>query len=356
MSQPAASRQLIIRSTAQFARLVGLSRSAVSRVLNEQPGLRASTIERVHRAMAETGFTPNAHARHLRGKPTAVIGVCMENFFTPTAVAKLSVLQRQLTEAGYTTLAEMSQPGAFDNVVRHFLSLRVDGVIFIGHFEQVELAQRIAQLARHGTAYVVVDNSGLGRVQAVTLNRIAAMREVTAHLLKLGHRRIGLLGLSGPFQTVVDRLHGVNEALAAHGLDPSRCLVSHDARFERADHFEYGRTLAHSFATLRERPTAFIAVNDDTAVGALLEFQTRGLRVPEDLSLVGFNNQNICLMTRPKLTSVDQQIDKTIAATVRSIVRQIEQRENSRPQVRLIPAQLVLRGSTGPVSRHARKR
>lgn len=348
MTQPT-SRHRIIRSTAQFARYVGLSRSAVSRVLNEQPGLRAATIERVRRAMAETGFTPNAHARHLRGKPTAVIGVCMENYFTPTAVSKLSVLQSQLAAAGYTTLAEMSRPGAYDQVVRHFLSLRVDGVIFIGHFEQPELAQRVAELARHGTAYVVVDNSGLERVQAVTLDRIAAMREVTTHLLALGHRRFGLLGLSGPFQTVVDRLHGINEALAAHGLDPARCVTSHDARYERTDHFEYGRTLAHSFLGGRERPTAFIAVNDETAVGALLEFQARGVRVPQDLSLVGFNNQSICLMTRPKLTSVDQQIDRTIAATVRSILRQIDQAGNSRPQTRLIQPQLVLRESTSRV-------
>ena len=347
-------RPEVIRSTAQFARYVGLSRSAVSRVLNEQPGLRRATIERVTRAMQETGFTPNAHARHLRGKPTAVIGVCMENFLTPTAVSKLSVLQAELAAAGYATLAEMNRSGSYDKVVRHFLSLRVDGVIFIGHFDQPELAQRIAELTRHGTAYVVVDNSGLERVHAVTLDRAAAMREVTAHLLALGHRRFGLLGLSGAFQTVVDRLHGVNEALAAHGLDPSRCLVSHDARFERTDHFEYGRTLAQSFAAIRDRPTAFIAVNDDTAVGALLEFQSRDVRVPEEVSLVGFNNQSICLMTRPKLTSVDQQIEQTVAATVRSILRQIRQPGSPRPQVSLIPPKLVLRESTGRARTRAR--
>ena len=341
----------VIRSTAQFARHVGLSRSAVSRVLNEQPGLRPETIALVQKAMAETGFTPNAHARHLRGKPTAVIGVCMENFLTPTAVGKLSVLQRLLAAEGYSTLAEMSRPGSYDKVVRHFLSLRVDGIVFIGHFETPELTLRVADLRRHGTAYVVVDNPGVEKVNTITLDRVAAMREVATHLLALRHRRFGLLGLSGPFQTVTDRLLGLHEGLAARRLDPARCLVSHDERFPRTDHFEYGRTLAQSFLHAPDRPTAFIAVNDDTAVGALLEFQERGLRVPGDLSLVGFNNQNLCLMTRPRLTSVDQQIEPTMAATVRCITRQIGRPASARPLVQLIAPRLIVRDSTGPAPR-----
>lgn len=341
----------VIRSTAEFARYVGLSRSAVSRVLNEQPGLREETITRVREAMAETGFTPNAHARHLRGKPTAVIGVCMENFLTPTAVAKLSVLQGLLAAEGYSTLAEMSRPGSYDKVVRHFLSLRVDGIVFIGHFETPELTLRVADLRRQGTAYVVVDNPGVERVNTVTLDRIAAMREVATHLLGLKHRRIGLLGLSGAFQTVTDRLLGLREALAERRLDPDRCLVSYDDRFVRGDHFEYGRTLAQSFATAPDCPTAFVAVNDDTAVGALLEFQAHGLRVPEDVSVVGFNNQSLCLVTRPRLTSVDQQIEPTMAAAARSLLRQVANPGAARPTVQLIPSKLVIRESTGPAPR-----
>jgi DNA-binding LacI/PurR family transcriptional regulator len=341
----------VIRSTAEFARYVGLSRSAVSRVLNDQPGLREETIVRVREAMAETGFTPNAHARHLRGKPTAVIGVCMENFLTPTAVSKLSVLQGLLAAEGYSTLAEMSRPGAYDRVVRHFLSLRVDGIVFIGHFDAPELTLRVADLRRHGTAYVVVDNPGVEKVNTVTLDRVAAMREVVAHLVGLKHRRFGLLGLFGRFQTVTDRLLGVREELAARGLDPDRCVVSHDDRFKRGDHFEYGRTLAQSFMAVPDRPTAFIAVNDDTAVGALLEFQERGLRVPHDLSMVGFNNQNVCLVTRPRLTSVDQQIPATMAAAVRGVLQQIGRATPMRPFVQTIPPRLVLRDSIGPAPR-----
>jgi DNA-binding LacI/PurR family transcriptional regulator len=339
---------LPIRSTAEFARYVGLSRSAISRVLNGRPGLRGDTIERVQQAIAETGFVPNAHARHLRGAPSALVGVCMENFLTPTAVAKLSALQRLLAAAGYSAVVEMSRPGAYDKVVRHFLSLRVEAVVFIGHFEPAELAQRVADLKRHRTTHLVVDNSGLPAVNTVTLDRAAAMRAVVEHLLALRHRRFGLLGLSGDFQTVTDRLEGLQAALRARGLDPARCLVSHDERFARTEHFDYGRTLAASFAAERERPGAFIAVNDDTAIGALLEFQARGLRVPEDVSIVGFNNQAICLMTRPRLTSVDQRIEETASAAAEVLLAAIRGQRGPKASVRHIAAQLVVRESTGP--------
>ncbi len=344
----------MIRSTAEFARHVGLSRSAVSRVLNEQPGLLPETIERVQRAIAETGFTPNAHARHLRGAPTSVIGVCMENFLTPTAIAKLSVLQQRLQARGYSTLTEMAHRGAYSKVVRHLRSLRVDGLVFVGHYDVPELAALTTELNRHGTPHVVIDNAGLESAITVSIDRVAAMRQVMDHLLDLGHRRFGLLGLSGPYQTVTDRLRGIHEALAARDLEPASCLVSRDELHERGDHFEYGRTLAESFVAAGALPTAFVAVNDETAVGALLEFQARGVQVPEDISLVGFNDQNICLMTRPRLTSVDQCIDATIDCAVGKLLEQIERGKLGKPGTTLIPSNLIVRASTGAVKKGRR--
>jgi DNA-binding LacI/PurR family transcriptional regulator len=337
-----------IRSTADFARHLGLSRSAVSRVINNRPGLRSSTIERVRKAMEETGFTPNAHALHLRGEPTATIGVCVENFLTPTAVRKLSVLQDFLAAKDYTALIEVHRPESRQRVVQHFLSMRVDGVVFIGHFEPADLGQRLGELARHGVPHVVVDNPGLKKTSMVTLDRVAAMEGVVEHLFDLGHRRFGLLGISGPYQTVSDRLHGIEAALSRRHLDPAKALVSLDEQHPRHEHFEYGATLARSFMQLKDRPTAFIAVNDETAVGALLEFQSQGLNVPRDFSMVGFNNQNLCQMTRPLLTSVDQEIEKTMEAAMALILRQVGRTKPGAAVVRNIEPTLVVRGSTGP--------
>jgi len=92
-------------------------------------------------------------------------------------------------------------------------------------------------------------------------------------------------------------------------------------------------------------------VNDDTAIGALLEFQAAGFRIPQDLSIVGFNNQNICLMTRPKLSSVDQQIENTIDTAVATLLQQIGRPVSRRFITRLIAPLVVNRGSTGPAKK-----
>ena len=129
----------ILRSTAEFARHVGLARTTVSRVLNQQPGLKQKTIDRVQRALAETGFTPNAHALHLKGKRTAMVGICMEDLLTPPAVRKLAALQQLLRKRGFSSLIEVFTPGTGREVVRHFLSMRVEAVVFIGHFHREEI-------------------------------------------------------------------------------------------------------------------------------------------------------------------------------------------------------------------------
>lgn len=337
-----------IRSTAEFARYVGLSRSTVSRALNGRSDMRRKTLDRIQAALRETGFTPNAHAVNLRGGRSAMIGVCMENFLTPTAVSKVSLLQQRLRDRGFVALIEVLEPGASAKTLDHFRSLRVAAVAFIGHFAANELGERIGELDRQETPHVVIDAVGLKRANTVSLDRAGAMEQVVDRLVALGHRRFGLLGISGDFQTVRDRLEGLRRAFVRHHLDPETCVRCYDARHVRHEHFEYGAVLAREFLRDADCPTAFIAVNDDTAIGALLEFQAAGLRVPADLSIVGFNNQNICLMTRPALSSVDQQIEATADAAVELITAQIGRPFSVRPLRRQIPAALAFRGTTGP--------
>jgi DNA-binding LacI/PurR family transcriptional regulator len=347
MAKPRKTPQ-VIRSTAEFAAHVGLSRSTVSRALNGHPGLKQKTIDRVKAALEATGFRPNAHAVNLRGRRAAMVGVCMEDFRNPTAVAKVSLLQQRLREQGLTTLIEVLAPGSSRQTLGHLLSLRVGAVVFIGHFEPSELAAQIDELTRHSTPHLVIDDPGPGGANSVSLDRVRAMERVIEHLVALGHRSFGLLGISGAFRTVTDRLTGVDRALRAAGLDPAVAAISLDPQHVRRDHFEYGSQLARSFLAQRRRPTAYLAVNDDTAVGALLEFQAAGLKVPDDLSLFGFNNQNLCLMTRPKLSSVDQNIEGTIDLSVKTLLAKMGSAVTRRFTTHRVEPYLVLRGTTGP--------
>ena len=338
-----------IRSTADFARHVGLARTTVSRVLNAQPGLKQKTIDRVQKALAETGFTPNAHALHLKGKRTSMIGICMEDLSTPPAVRKLATLQRVLRARGFSSLIEVFTPGIGRDVVRHFQSLRVEAIVFIGHFHREEIEARIAELTAHGTPHVIVDHFGLTGANTVALDRAAGMAAVVQHLHDLGHRTFGLLGITKGPVSRIDRPSGIQAALRGCGLDPGACTLSLDHLHERLNDFQYGRLLAASFVALSHRPTAYLGYNDEIAIGALRGFQEAGLKVPRDLSITGFNNQDLCHMTSPTLTTVDQSIDATVAAAAEMLLAQLGRPLPARPVIRTIEPKLIVGESTGPV-------
>ncbi len=340
-----------IRSTAEFADYVGLARTTVSRVLNGQPGLKQKTIDRVRRAMAETGFSRNAFALYLKGKRTASIGICMENLLRVPAILKLATLQRSLRERNYTSLIEVLDPDGTSRAVSHFLSMRVEAVVFIGYFAEKELAERLKELSRLGVPHVLIDHPGVPGAHTVTLDRRKAMEELTRHLIGLGHTSFGLLGISEAARSTWDRLDGIRDALSAHGMSLERNTTSFDHLYPRSYNYEFGRALAKSFVGAPSRPTAFMALNDEIGAGAIRGFAEAGLGVPSHVSVAGFNNQDLCLVSTPQLTSVDQQIEQTVDTAMSMLLRQIGKPPPSTPMVELIHPQLVLRESTGPASR-----
>jgi DNA-binding LacI/PurR family transcriptional regulator len=336
-----------ITSTAEFARYVGLARTTVSRVLNRQPGLKQSTIDRVQHALAETGFTPNAYATLLKGKGTSSIGICMENLLTPPLLLKLAALQRQLRGQGYTSLIEVYARGESRTIIRHFLSMRVGAVVFVGHFDPTELETRIRELSGHKTPHLVIDHHGIPHANTVTLDRAQAMREMMHHLLEFGHRSFGLLGIPLDVSSRLERVHGIRTALVEHGLDLQTCTRSFDAQCLRTQDFEFGRALARQFLELKQPPTAYVALNDEIAIGAIRALQEAGLVVPGDASVTGFNNQDICTMMAPPLTTVDQQIEPTIRMAMQVLMAQVRGGMPARPILRTIKPELVIRQSTG---------
>lgn len=337
-----------IRSTAEFARYVGLARTTVSRVLNGQPGLRAKTIARVQRAIDETGFTPNAYALHLKGKRTATIGICVENLLTPPAVLKLAGLQRRLRERNYASLIEVVEPGGSKRSVRHFLSLRVDAVAFLGHFVEEEITQRVAELKAMETPHLIIDQAGIPGASSVYLDRVHGMEQLFRHLTGLKHASFGLIGFSGSARSIRDRLAGIEQALTAAGLSLATATTSLDHLHARENDFEFGKAVAGSFLARSERPTALIGLNDEIAMGAVHACRAAGLKVPHDISVAGFNNQEICVMATPTLTSIDQRITQTVESAAELLLTQIGRPSRSRPLVQTIEPLLVLRESTGP--------
>ena len=340
-----------ITSTAEFARYVGLARTTVSRVLNRQPGLKQSTIDRVQHALAETGFTPNAYATLLKGKGTSSIGICLENLLTPPILLKLAALQRQLRDQGYTSLIEVYERGQSRTILRHFLSMRVQAVVFIGHFDTAELETRIRELSGHKTPHLVIDHHGIPHANTVTLDRAQAMHEMMNHLLDLGHRSFGLLGIPLEHPSRLERIHGIRRALSARGLDLAACARSFDAQCLRTQDFEFGHALARQFLELKQPPTAYVALNDEIAIGAIRALQEAGLTVPGDASVTGFNNQDLCTMMAPPLTTVDQQVEPTVRAAMQVLMSHVRGGMPARSILRTIKPKLIIRQSTSRAAR-----
>lgn len=340
-----------IRSTAEFARYVGLARTTVSRVLNGQPGLKKKTIDKVQRAIAETGFVPNAYALHLKGKRSATIGVCLQNLTAPPLVRKLSLLQEKLRERQFQTFIEVADAAGSADVIRHFLSLRVEAVVFIGFFDAALLEENLRTVEASGTPAIVIDQDGIKDSNTVFLDRARGMSDLVEHLIGLGHRSFGLLGYTDDVRSTHERVRGIREALKKHGLRYEEATRLIDAEPPKTSDFEYGRALARAFHESGRMPSALLAQNDEIGIGALLGLKERGVRVPEDVSVTGFNNQEIGLMTSPTLTSVDQRIAATVDAAFELLFSRLDNPAVGKPVSRSIKPALVLRESTGPARR-----
>ena len=209
-----------------------------------------------------------------------------------------------------------------------------------------EPSEHLAALSARGFPFVVVDpRTPLPRdIAAVSATHFAGARSLAAHLTGLGHRRIGVI--TGPTSWLASdaRLAGHNSALAAVGVLPQSDLIRHAEATT-----QLGYQAACELLDLPERPTALIGFNDKVAVGALAAARQRGLRVPEDLSVTGFDDIDIAQATRPNLTTARQPLQEMGRIAVSLLIRLLERRQLDALHVELA-TELVVRGSTGPVA------
>jgi DNA-binding LacI/PurR family transcriptional regulator len=155
-------------------------------------------------------------------------------------------------------LIEVIEPGDSDKVIRHFLSMRVEAVVFIGHFDEDQLTRQVGELVTRGIPHLLIDQVGIKGANTVSLDRVSAMTALVKHLTALGHRSFGILAFNSPARGVVDRLRGIHEALASEGLDFTQCTSALDGPYPRANDFEEGRRMAQAFVERGHVPTAYI--------------------------------------------------------------------------------------------------
>lgn len=286
------------------ARLAGVSTSTVSRVCNNNPAISRETQERVRKAMAELGYVPAAPAES-QPQPIKMIGIVLppsendayENSFNLKAIRGISQVCNQRAVAS-TIITGRDYDEILHSIRTLHRSGRVDGFIML-YARQKD--QAVDYLCEHGLLYVVVGKPSELAEQTICVDNdnLLAGREATDYLYGLGHRRIAYLGCKSDFLYSADRRAGYQLSLLLHGLEvrPDYCMVMEQVNSEEISALE-------QLLQREDRPTAFV-VSDDIFALALERVCVRmKLSIPEDISIITFNNSLYVQLSSPRLTSV----------------------------------------------------
>lgn len=341
MASPATPRRVTVRDIAAHT---GVSIATVSRVLNEQTNVAPRTRELVRQAAAELGAQTDPSVR-TAARQGAVFVRC-PYVLTDYFGLIVSSIAETLELHGRTLILNAGE-AAQQAAVLPALPTRggVSGAIVI---LPPEPSEQLVSLRGRGFPFVVVDpRTPMPRdIAAVSAAHFAGARSLTAHLTQLGHRRIGVI--AGPHNWLASeaRLAGHASALAEAGVLPSPDLVRATEPTTR-----HGYQAANALLDLPQRPTALIGFNDKAAVGALTAATQRGLRVPDDLSIAGFDDIDLAQATSPMLTTVRQPLAEMGRMAVSLLIRLLDGHQVDALHVELA-TELVVRGSTGSAPAH----
>jgi LacI family transcriptional regulator len=340
MSQATPSRP---RTLQDVATLAGVSLATVSRVLNGHPDVSDATRDAVLRVVREHGFSKNRAARALTGGRTSLIGVTVPEVDSSYFAEILSGASEALHEQDMRvvlcpTLHEHEREVVLLDRLMHGTT---DGALLLLPSESED---ELRTLLNHGYPFVVVEpRTALGDgIPCVTSTHSTGAAAATEHLLELGHRRIG--AILGPREglATTERLKGFHAALRAAGIAPEPSL-------EVPSNFKYdgGEQAAGELLDRPDRPTAIFAFNDELAVGAMVAARARGLRIPEDVSVVGFDDTLQARLSVPPLTTVRQPLAELARIAVSLLNRLVENQRVDATRIEL-HTKLVVRESTAP--------
>jgi LacI family transcriptional regulator len=283
------------------ARIAGVSKKTVSRVINRSPLLNDDTRKRVEEVIGGLGYVPNPQARALALRRNFLIGLVHDN---PNAQTVMNVQQGMLEALHDTEFEMVVRPvdrgsATMLEDLRHFLERqRLFGVLLMPPISENEMVAKLCEDA--GCRYVRMGSVVLDDAEhMVASNDREAVRNATDYLIAQGHRRIGLVGGPHGFRSARERRAGFEEALSAAGIALPRSMVA-----EGNYTFESGMVAAERLLDLTPRPTAIFSCNDEMAAGVIHAASQRGLAVPRDLSIIGFDDTPIAAHVWPPLTTV----------------------------------------------------
>ncbi len=342
------------------ASLAKTSPSTVSNLLNGRTDrMKPETRERIELAMERLNYRPSQIARQLKTGQTPILGLMVPSVANPFWGEFAQQAEATAREHGYQVL--LGNAGrdveAEERYAESLLSLGIRGLI---HGSSPLSLEHLGRMAVQGMRVVTFDHRGASppsptpgedEYDSVSVDNTTIARLAVEHLVALGHRRIGLL--SGPLKTSSRQLRflGYRDALEAAGIpfDPSLIWEAHGFDgFGDVEGAELGRIGTLALAAGDRPPTALLAINDMFAFGAYAAVRELNLRIPDELSIVGIDDIVFAALASPPLTTVRQPLQALLAAAIPRVIARVEGRDKGPAQHQILPAELVVRGSTAP--------
>jgi alanine racemase len=347
---------------ADVAKEAGVSKTAVSFAFNSPERLNATTAAKIREVADSLGYRPHAGARMLSQKHTMTIGLLTPQvlsvvFGNPFYAELCAGVAARTDQAGYGLLFVSPLHGS---LVRAIDRATVDGFVAVGLSED---HPEVEQIRRAGLPIVLVDGAALPEHASVESNDEVGARAAARHLLSLGHRDVVVIGVeppnmpglfeysTGPTENVTTRrLTGYRQGLELGGvkLRDDRIVVGPAT-------FDGGVAAFHRIWEDGLRPTAILAMSDVMAIGVMWAAREVGLKVPADLSIVGFDDLDVAPHSNPPLTTVHQPIRQKGEESARLLLRMIANPDLERPEHKVLDTRLIIRASTAaiPAGRHS---
>ncbi|WP_152394794.1 LacI family DNA-binding transcriptional regulator [Paenibacillus guangzhouensis] len=317
------------------AKKSGLSVVTVSRVLNNSPSVREKNRQRVLDAVKELDYVPNAAARTLARGKTRIVGLIATTLHDSFLDEIMHEITSELETHGYFLVLSVSKDKDDKNPYL-IQEERVDGLIILSPIHELDY---VTELKKRKLPFVLVDNQlNTPSVSSVIVDNDQGGYDATKYLIELGHTRIA--HISGPrvFRSSIDREKGFLRALSEAGLAP---FIVEEAEFSISD----GYDIVRRWIQEDRLPTAIFAGDDNLAFGAINALSEAGIRVPDQVSIVGFDDQYLAESLRPHLTTVRQPATQIARTAVELIMKQIQGTSKRSTIVKLQP-ELIIRDST----------
>lgn len=326
------------------SREAGVSIKTVSRVLNNERYVGAETRARVAEVARRLNFRPSIAARALAGKRSFQIALICDNPSPYYVYEMQSGIRDRCEMAGVRMIAQPYDRGSaklLDEIESLIDAIQIDGLILTPPV--CDHAPVLDLLGHRGVRYVRVSpGRDMGLAPAAFIDNRRAAATITAHLIALGHRRIALIAGHPDFATSAQRRSGYADALAAAGIATDEALI-------RTGNYDFasGAAAAEALLASGAPPTAIFAASDDMAAGALAAAHRSGVRVPQALSIAGFDDTALASVVWPPLTTIRQPTRAMAYAAADLLLAE----PDAAPERRELPFELIVRASTAPPSR-----